>query len=100
MALTGKKVKLGKRELTVSLDTYAMNGATSVDLLEKGKQFARLSVNFIGTSDKLKKNEFYVKDWSENQSIVSELVSTGQLVPVSDYPAEPSTGAKVYRLKD
>lgn len=66
---------------------------------ETGEPIARLSVNMDGFSEKLPKNCFYMKDWSENERIAADALYSGLFRPV-DYPwvEGPWTTARAYKV--
>jgi len=86
--------------LTVITNEYR-SGGIAVGLVDSdGCPFGTVSVN-LPQSSSLPAGAFYVKHWSENEPLVSALLSEEILVPV-DAPEVSSgfiSGIKAYRLK-
>lgn len=95
-----KKLIFFGEELTAELGQYP-NGATGLKLTgDYGTPYGTLSVNIVEASDKLPKNQIYVKDWSENEDIAIDAIHQGLIKLVDD--GKPfATGhvvAKVYEI--
>jgi hypothetical protein len=72
------------------------NGNMAVRLMgDDGSPFATLSVN-LPESDTLPKDQFFVKDWSENEGLANQLLEQGEIKLVGDVPN--SMDCLVYKL--
>jgi hypothetical protein len=77
------------------LDNYRNNGALAVELVTaEGESWAMVSVN-LPESDKLPKDEFFLKDWTENEKIAKELIIKKIIVPTGK---QASMGARSYKI--
>ena len=82
---------------------YQVGHATAVELVEVGtdEPFCSLSVNFR-ESLSLPKGAFYAKHWSENETIVEQLLAQDVIEPVPAPPMESGfvSNIRAYRLKE
>lgn len=73
--------------VNVQTDKYRDGDSLAVALVEEsGEAFAMISTNFPPMSSKLPPNVFYCKDWSENESIIPQLVAKGIIRRRDDIP--------------
>jgi hypothetical protein len=75
-------------------DHYRDNGALAVALWDEEGPYADVSTN-LPESGKLPQDEFFLKDWSENEELANELIKKGIIVPTGK---QASMGAKSYKI--
>ncbi len=90
----------GNEEQVIIKDGKYGNGATAITLISvsDGQPYATISVNITGESEKLPKNEFYVKDYSENEDIVRQLIQQQILIPTGKSVQTGFVTVKSYKL--
>jgi len=77
------------------LDRYDNNKALAVELMSlDGESWAMISTNLPESAD-LPTDEFFLKNWSENEEIANELVRNGIIIPTGK---QASMGAKSYKI--
>ena len=85
--------------LFIKKEKYRNNNSMSVSLIDKedGSPFATISVN-LPESDNLSKDEFFVKDWSENKDIVQQLIKQKVIIPTGKSARSGYVNPKSYKL--
>ena len=77
MSLPIHKIKHDGIDLFCFLDKY-LNGSLCVKYRDGfGMPYATLSVNVVGSSEYLDKNEFFAKNYSENREIYRSALESG-----------------------
>lgn len=88
-------------EIDVYLETanYQNNDALAVQLIdaEDGSVFATVSVN-LPESSELPPDEFYLKNWSENEEIAMELIKLGVIIPTGKSARSGYVVADSYKI--
>ena len=79
--------------LRFEFDHY-MNGALFVGLVDEEGPYSDVSVN-LPESGSLPKDEFFLKNWSENEELANALIEKGIIVPTGK---QASMGAKSYKI--
>ena len=79
--------------VSFSFDHY-MNGALFVGLVDEEGPYSNVSVN-LPESGSLPKDEFFLKNWSENEELANALIEKGIIVPTGK---QASMGAKSYKI--
>jgi len=84
--------------LYLTTNHYSNNGALAVELMspEEGP-YAIISLN-MPDSDKLPSNEFFMKDWSENQEVAEQLIKKSIILPTGKQSASGFVLAKSYKI--
>ena len=74
-------------EVVMVLDKYREGGALAIELVDAkdGEPIARLSTR-LDASSRLPADCFFMKDWSENQRIATEVIQSGWVKPRPDIP--------------
>ena len=75
-------------------DHYRDNGALAIDLWDEEGPYSDVSVN-LPESGKLPQDDFFLKDWSENEELANELIKKGIIVPTGE---QASMGARSYKI--
>lgn len=92
-----------ERDVFVKEGRYA-NGSTAVALMEfdsvDSPVYCVLSVNITGASEFLEPGVFFVKDWSENGTIVCAMVEQGIIEEIEGITASSGfvTSVSAYRF--
>lgn len=78
-------IQMGSYDIAY-LDTanYANGSLAVVTYTTDGENACTVSVNIVNESDKLPKDEFYVKEYSENYEPVSQLIERGIISIIDD----------------
>lgn len=85
-------------EVHFEFDNYSNNGALAVELVTTdGESYGMLSVN-LPDSQILSKDEFFLKDWSENEDLARELIKMGVLIPTGKQSSGKFIMAKSYKV--
>jgi len=79
--------------VSFSFDHY-MNGGLFVGLVDEEGPYADVSVN-LPESANLPPDEFFLKNWSENEDLANALIKSGMIVPTGK---QASMGAKSYKI--
>ena len=90
----GKETHLSRISWPVEIrkDTYKPSGNLALIADEpQGEQFCVLSVNLPELSDRLPKNQCFIKTWSENEGFLDQIV--GQKVVKRTGTVDRNTGA-------
>ncbi len=72
--------------ITLHCHNYSMGNALAVDLVDAEGPFTTISTNLLPQSSKLPLGVFYCKDWSENETIIPQLVEQGIIRKRTDIP--------------
>jgi hypothetical protein len=85
-------------EVHFEFDNYSNNDALAVELVSAdGEPYATVSVNVPG-SEQLPKDEFFLKDWSENEPLAKALVDMGAIIPTGKRTSSGFIVAKSYKI--
>ena len=87
----------GPREVEIITGRYK-NGRIAVELFSEEEPYAMLSVNFPEVS--ISPDEFFAKDYSENEGLAKELVKSGLIFRTGRQVETPIGVLPVYRLAD
>jgi hypothetical protein len=79
--------------VSFSLDHYT-NGALFVGLMDEEGPYADVSVN-LPESKELAPDEFFLKNWSENEELANELIKKGIILPTGK---QSKMGARSYKI--
>jgi hypothetical protein len=86
------------------LAEYNGNKALAMQVVSyQGEPIARISVNIPGRSEHLPPNHFYLKDWSENQLVLPDILHARVIEHAGDSFIPATCGfemAEVYKLVD
>ncbi len=85
-------------EVHFEFDNYSNNGALAVELVTTdGEPYEMISVN-LPDSELLPKDEFFLKDWSENEDLAKELIKKGIIIPTGKQSFDRFIMAKSYKV--
>lgn len=86
-------------EVYFDLKQYQNNNALAVQLMsvEEGP-YAMISTNIQPDSSELPADEFFLKDWSENEPLAKELIKLGALIPTGKEASSGFVKAKSYKV--
>lgn len=85
-------------EVFFELDNYSNNNALAVELVSTdGEPYAMVSVN-VEESAQLPPDEFFLKDWSENEPVAKALIEMGAVIPTGKRTASGFIVAKSYKI--
>lgn len=85
-------------ELHFEFDNYNNNNALAVELVSSdGEPYAMVSVN-VPESAELASDEFFLKDWSENEPVAKALVDMGAIIPTGKRTSSGFIVAKSYKI--
>lgn len=98
----------GKKTFTLNLwgednvvyfdfNRYRNNNALAVELMDDEGSYAMVSVN-VPESATLPQDEFFLKDWSENEELAKQLVEKGIILPTGKRTASGFIVAKSYKI--
>lgn len=93
-------LQLWGQEETLYLTTnqYANNGGLAVQLMSPTEgPYATVSTNMADSGD-LPDNEFFMKDWSENQEVAEQLIEKSIVLPTGKQSASGFVIAKSYKI--
>lgn len=76
-------------------EQYDKNGSLAVELWDEEGPFASVSSN-LPESDTLPQDEFFLKNWGENELLAKELVDMGMVIPTGQ---DSEIGAQSYKIK-
>jgi hypothetical protein len=84
--------------LYFNLNQYDNNGALAVELMSPTEgPYAMVSVN-LPESAELPKDEFFMKNWSENQELAEQLIEKGIVQPTGKQASSGFVTAESYKL--
>lgn len=85
-------------EVYFEFDGYRDNNALAVELITtNGEPFAMISVN-MPESAQLAEDEFFLKDWSENEPVAKSLIDMGAIIPTGKSASSGYVTAKSYKI--
>jgi len=85
-------------EVYFQYNKYRDNNALAVELVETtGEPYAMISVN-VPESAQLPEDEFFLKDWSENEPVAKALVEKGVIIPTGKRTSSGFIVAKSYKI--
>ena len=85
-------------ELYLELNNYRNNNALAVELISTDEEpYATVSVN-LPESAELPKDEFFLKNWSENEEIAQQLIEKKIIIPTGKEASSEFIRARSYKI--
>jgi len=85
-------------EVYFKFDKYKNNDALAVELMSTdGESYAMVSLN-VPESAQLPKDEFFLKDWSENEPVAKALIEMKAIIPTGKRTGSGFIVAKSYKI--
>lgn len=86
---------LDGEEVYFKLERYDKNGALAVELWDSEGPYAMVSSN-LESSSALPDDEFFLKDWGENEHLAQQLINQKVIIPTGEQDEE--LGAQSYKI--